>query len=154
MSSTESRVALIELEIPIAARRDRVWDALVSDAHAWWREDFYVGSSVKRIVFDARIGGHLYEDWGQGSGVIWGTVIALDRGRSFDLVTHSSLAWGGPRTSMLRVDLLEDGDRTLLKLTDSVHGRIDERGADALREGWRLLLGEGLKPFVESGPQP
>ena len=145
----DARIALIALEIEIDAPRERVWKALVKETGSWWRKDFYVRASARAIVFEDRIGGRLYEDWGVGSGVVWGTVIAFDRGESFDLVMHSSLAWGGPRTSMLRIELSDRGKATTLKLTDSIHGRIDESGAASVREGWMMLFAEGLKPFVE-----
>lgn len=145
----DARIALVALEIEIDAPRERVWSALVKETSLWWRKDFYVQASARGMVFEDHIGGRLYEDWGEGSGVVWGTVIALDRGRSFDLVTQSALAWGGPRTSMLRVELADRGTRTTLKLTDSIHGRVDESGASSLHEGWTLLFAEGLKPFVE-----
>lgn len=145
----DARIAFVALEIEIDAPRERVWKALVAETGLWWRKDFYVQASARGMVFEDRIGGRLFEDWGEGSGVVWGTVFAFDRGRSFDLVTQSSLAFGGPRTSMLRVELSDRGQRTTLKLTDSIQGRIDDDGANSLHEGWTLLFAEGLKPYVE-----
>lgn len=146
----EARVALIEIEISIAAPREKVWRALTEETGAWWRKDFYVGPAPKGMVFEPRVGGRLFEDWGDGAGVLWGTVFAFDPGRSFDLITHSSAAWGGPRTSMLHVELRNQDKGTLLKVSDAVQGRIDETSAASLHEGWSLLFGEGLRPYVEA----
>jgi uncharacterized protein YndB with AHSA1/START domain len=146
----EARVALIELAVSIAAPREKVWRALIEDTSRWWSKDFYVRDTAKGMVFEARVGGRLFEDWGEGAGVLWGTVFAFDPGRSFDLITHSSAAWGGPRTSMLHVELEDRDEGTLLKMSDSVQGRVDDASAASLHAGWTMLFGDGLKPFVET----
>ena len=143
-----ARVARAELEIEIAATPARVWRAIVEDTRLWWREDFYVGAPGS-MRFEPRLGGRLFEDWGDGAGVVWYTVIALDPGRSIDLSGHLTAAFGGPATSLLRIEVVERGRASLLRISDSVHGRIDDDKAAGLEQGWRLLFAEGLKPFVE-----
>jgi uncharacterized protein YndB with AHSA1/START domain len=142
----------IDLEFPIAAARERVWQALVAETGRWWRQDFYMGSPVQPMVFEARPGGRLYEDWGHGGGLLWYTVLALEPPAALDMVGHLTPAFGGPASSMLRLCLKETGATTVLQLSDSVFGRVSEDSAARLREGWQLLFGEGLKPFVEHGP--
>lgn len=142
----------IDLEFPIAAPRERVWQALVAETGQWWRQDFYMGSPVQPMVFEARPGGRLYEDWGQGGGLLWYTVLALEPPAALDMVGHLTPAFGGPASSMLRLCLKDTGAMTLLQLSDSVFGRVSEDSAARLREGWQLLFGEGFKPYVEHGP--
>lgn len=142
----------IDLEFPIAAPRERVWQALVAEMGQWWRQDFYMGSPVQPMVFEARPGGRLYEDWGNGGGLLWYTVLALEPPGALDMVGHLTPAFGGPASSMLRLCLKDTGATTLLQLSDSVFGRVSEDSAARLREGWQLLFGEGLTPYVEHGP--
>lgn len=142
----------IDLEFPIAAPRERVWQALVVETGRWWRKDFYMGHPVQPIVFEARPGGRLYEDWGQGGGLLWYTVLAIEPPSALDLVGHLTPAFGGPASSMLRLCLKEaSATSTVLQLSDSVFGRVGDESAARLREGWQLLFGEGLKPYVEHG---
>jgi uncharacterized protein YndB with AHSA1/START domain len=141
----------LDLEFPIAAPRERVWQALVAETGRWWRKDFYMGNAVQPIVFEARPGGRLYEDWGQGAGLLWYSVLCIEPPSSLDLVGHLTPAFGGPATSMLHLALKDTGAHTVLQLSDSVFGRVSEDSAARLREGWQLLYGEGFKPYVEHG---
>ncbi len=141
----------IELEFPIAVPRERLWRALVEETGRWWRKDFYIGPAVQPILFEARPGGRLYEDWGQGAGLLWYTVLAMDPPGTLDLVGHLTPAFGGPATSMLHLGLKGSGGASLLQVCDSVFGRVSEDSASRLREGWQLLFGEGLKPYLEHG---
>jgi len=147
----DARVALIELEIQIAAPRPRVWQAIVDETSLWWRKDFYVGKKPKGMVFEPQVGGRMFEDWGGGAGVLWGTIFAIAPEHSFDLRGEISPAFGGPRTWQLHAELKEKSRGTLVALTNSVIGKIDEEGAQSLRDGWEMLFGDsGLKGFVES----
>ena len=38
---------------------------------------------------------------------------------------------------------------TLLRVSEQAFGRVDEKLRQELRDGWMLLLGEGLKGYVE-----
>jgi uncharacterized protein YndB with AHSA1/START domain len=70
-------VRVIELEIPIEAPIERVWKALVAETAKWWRRDFYTSNEAKRFVIEPVLGGRMYEDWGDGAGVVWATVNAV-----------------------------------------------------------------------------
>lgn len=147
----DAKVAISELEIAIAAPRSRVWRALVDETSLWWRKDFYVGKHPKGMFFEARVGGRMYEDWGDGAGVLWATVFAIAPETSFDLRGEISPAFGGPRTWQLHADLKDKGRGTVLQLTSSILGKIDAEGADTVRDGWEMLFGgSGLKAFCES----
>lgn len=141
----------IELEFTVNTPRERLWRALVEETGRWWRKDFYMGNAVQPIVFEPRPGGRLYEDWGNGGGLLWYTVLAIEPPSALDLVGHLTSAFGGPASSMLRLCLKENGAATVLQLSDSVFGRVNDDSAARLRQGWQLLFGEGLKPYVERG---
>ncbi|XXF77794.1 hypothetical protein P2318_32805 [Myxococcaceae bacterium GXIMD 01537] len=147
--SSELGLVRIDLEFTLSAPRERCWQALVGEVGQWWRQDFYMGHAVQPIVFEARPGGRLYEDWGNGAGLLWYTVLALEPPNALDLVGHLAPAFGGPATSMLRLSFKEVEGTTVLQLSDSVFGRVSEDSATRLRQGWQLLFGEGFKPHVE-----
>ncbi|MBK7876943.1 MAG: SRPBCC domain-containing protein [Planctomycetes bacterium] len=147
----DAKIAIVELDLVVAAPRKRVWKALVDETSLWWRKDFYIGKRPKGMVFEPRVGGRMYEDWGDGAGVLWATVFGIAHETSFDLRGEISPAFGGPRTWQLHCELKDHPKGTLVKLVDASMGKIDAEGAQAVRDGWEMLFGEGgLKGFVES----
>lgn len=151
-ATNELRTAEILLEVRIHAPRQRVWDALVGDLSPWWHPAFFTNQEKGRAFrLDERLGGHLFEDWGEGQGLVWGTVIGIDRGALLQLVGDSSKEWGGPSRAFHTYRLREDGADTLLRF-ESVHfGRVSEAAASSMESGWRFLFGRCLKQYVETG---
>jgi DNA-binding transcriptional ArsR family regulator/uncharacterized protein YndB with AHSA1/START domain len=144
-----ARTDQVELEIPIAAPPERVWHALCRDIQGWWPQSYLVGSAVRGLHLEPRVGGRLYEDWGDGAGVLWYTVVAVDAPRSMHLSGTLFPAFGGPALSFLSLTLEPRGPRTLLKLSDAVLGRVGPDSGRERTEGWRDLFEGGLKRFVE-----
>ena len=57
---------------------------------------------------------------------------------------------GGPTQSLLRIELREQGDVTVLSLTDAVVGNVGANSANSLDAGWRAIFDDGLRAFVEA----
>ncbi len=147
----ETRAIQIELEIPIEASRERVWDALTNEVNDWWLPDFRVSGKPERVVFEPRVGGGLYEDAGNGAGLLWFTVVSLKPQESMHLVGQICPPFGGPATAMLYLVLEERGSETLLKITNALVGHVSDDAVDSIESGWRYLYEQGLKKFVEEG---
>ena len=155
MANGQSEVAAaqVELEIPIDAPRERVWRGLVDEIGLWWRRDFFVGKSVREFILEPRPGGRVYEDWGDGRGMLWYTVISIDQPAALQLAGHllPGACGGSFGTTLLSIELEEGrGGSTLLKLSDSVVGRLGPELTGNLTEGWQLLIRDALKPHVEN----
>lgn len=73
----EGRLVRIENEIAIAAPPERVFAAMSTEQGKWYPYT-YGGDRVRAIVFEERVGGSVYEDWGDGAGHWYGTVIHFD----------------------------------------------------------------------------
>ena len=148
-------VVRIELEFPIAAAPQRVWDALVKETGKWWPRDFYSDARAINMVCEPRLGGRLYEDWGgggEGRGRTWYTIQTFDPPRVLEMAGHLYPAYGGPSVTLVRIELVAEGGGeagTRLKLSDAVVGRADEGTKRSLEEGWRALVGVGLKENFE-----
>lgn len=82
-------------------------------------KDFYATESPKRIAFEAKPGGRLYEDAGDGNGLVWYHVIALDAPNSVSLSGFIAPPFGC--------------------LGDS----------SATEKGWRMLFKGGFKAWIE-----
>lgn len=142
------RAVTHRLTLEIAKPHAAVWKAFTGDIHSWWPKDFYATESAKRIVFEVKPGGRLYEDAGDGNGLVWYHVIALDAPNSVSLSGFIAPPFGGPATSLLRVTFSAQGkSATVMEVTDSTFGCLGD--PNATEEGWRMLFEGGFKAWVE-----
>lgn len=143
-------VVEVELEIPIKAKPGKVWKALVSETSSWWHKDFYTSPAAKGFIIEPKLGGRVYEDWGDGSGQIWYSVVGVDPQRSLSLQGHLTSAFGGPAHTLLRIELEAVGATTVLRVSDTIFGRVTDEKLAQTREGWKMLFDGGLRAHVES----
>lgn len=145
----------IVVEVVINAPREKVWQAITADTSSWWPRDFYVDPDAKSFHIEPRIGGHMFEDWGDGEGAIWATVTLVKKNEKLRLSSEVWPEYGGPARTIQCYDLSDaDGGFTRLRFTDTMYGRILESSMASLNEGWNYLMGRALKEFVEQGKQP
>ena len=151
MSATmqDARTATYELEIPIAAPRERVWKALTEEPNAWWLPEFHMVGADSRVRLEPRAGGHLIEEREGGGSLVWYTVQMCTPGEALHMCGHVFPQWGGPSTNFFSLLLEESGDGTLLRVQDAHLGRFADGYVDELRQGWNALLGDGLRAYVE-----
>ena len=141
----------IDLDIEILSTREHVWTALVEKIDRWWPKGFYALENTEKFTFEPRLGGRMYEDAGNGAGILWYTVVGFDPPSNMSLAGHLVPPFAGPATTFLRLHLSQTGFRkTTLKITDSVFGVVGESAADSMRDGWKEVFDGGLKTYVES----
>jgi uncharacterized protein YndB with AHSA1/START domain len=145
-----SGVRVVELEISIEASIERVWRALVQETGHWWRRDFFTDPNAQNFIIEPQLGGKMFEDWGNGEGLVWATVVGIKAPVMLELAGVSSPAWGGPNTHFHSFKLETRGSATVLRFTDAMHGRADDALAASLSEGWDLLLKEAFKSYCEA----
>jgi hypothetical protein len=149
-SNEQTGVVDVALEWPIAASVQSVWNALFDSPENWWPKEHRAGVDGTTMVFEQRIGGQLREERPDGAGLVWYSVIALEPQRSVDLAGHLATRYGGPASSMLHLEVVPgsaDGT-SVLKLTDSVFGRIGSNMRVSLNSGWQAIVGEGLVKHI------
>jgi len=146
----------VALEWPVAASVQRVWQALFQHPETWWPAAHRAAGAGAVMTFERRLGGRLREESPDGSGIVWYEVIALDAQRSVDLAGHLATRYGGPASSLLHIEIAPGGSdgTSILKLTDSVFGRIGPDLRASLTSGWRAIIGEGLIAHVEKSDGP
>ena len=136
----------LEQEIRIAAPRARVFDALLRDANSWWGYRMAKdGKSTIRV--EATLGGKFYEDFGDGQGALWGTVVYFKAPEILRL--SGPLGMDTAVNSTYTYELMEAGGETTLKLLHQASGFIDPKWGEAHGKGWNELLGRFLKGWVE-----
>jgi DNA-binding transcriptional ArsR family regulator/uncharacterized protein YndB with AHSA1/START domain len=143
-------VAQIELEIPLKARPARVWEALVRETSDWWSKDFHTSPATKGFVIEPRLGGHAYEDCGNGAGQIWYSVIGVHPPESLMMLGLLTPAFGGPAQTILQLTLKDAGKNTILQLSDTIFGKVGDDKLSQTREGWMMLFDAGLRTLIES----
>jgi len=138
----------VELQIRIAAPQGRVWKALVSEVTKWWPKDFYASGDAKRFVIEARLGGRVYEDAGNGQGLVWYSVLGVEKPNFLLLAGFLAPPFAGPATSLLRLALSAPSKtETLLEITDAAFGCVADCNT---AEGWGQIFDQGLRAYVES----
>lgn len=140
----------VEQEVTIQGTPARVFDALTKEVSAWWgMPHMYSEKSARDIVLEPRVGGRLYEDWGDGEGVLYATVSIARRPEWIRL--SGPIGIGGAVAGVVDIKLSPRGQETVVRLSHRVVGEVTEETESSYDQGWKSLLRERLKPYVERG---
>ena len=145
---SEPAVMHIEQEIRIGAPPSRVFCALTEEVGRWWGGGYRLQDERSAVRIDLRVGGHMYETSGERS-ASWGMVTAVEPDRELELTGRMGM--GGAVLGVIRYTLEPDGEGTLLRLSHRASGEIDEKTESDYDTGWKYLLGDLLKSYVEEG---
>lgn len=141
-----------KLTLRLARPQAEVWRAFTAEVGDWWPADFYATPAPHRMILEAKVGGRLFEDNGQGNGLLWYQVIALEAPKSILLSGVLAPPFGGPATSILRISFEPDGkNATSMEMTDSVFGIVGD--PETTMDGWRALFEGGFKAHLEKKPK-
>ncbi|MCW5875665.1 MAG: hypothetical protein KIS85_02170 [Anaerolineales bacterium] len=137
----------VEGEIKIQAPPEAVFVALTTGLDAWWP---FRTKPEARIVYDARPGGYIYEDWGQGNYTLYAQIVQYEPPRS-----SISIGPGGIGVSAFtsrNIDLVEpDGEGgSLYKKTLLFWGHLSKASIDMYTSGSERL-NQILREYLETG---
>jgi len=139
------RVIELENELRFRATPERVYRALTTETLSWFPAT-YGEARVQGIVFEPRIGGAVYEDWGDGRGHLYGHLVEFDP--PFHWMTRGRLHAGTILDTTY--DLEADGDFTILRTSKTAIGPMTDDEAAGIRKYGDLALFEGaLRAAVE-----
>ena len=147
-------VCEVALEVEIAAPPERVWKAFTEEIAAWWPTAFYTSPDPKGFVFEEKLGGRVYEDRGDGQGLVWYQVTELSKPERIRLSGDLTPEFGGPARLQTRIDFVPSGEGTRFRLLDTLFGRLGANLEQNVAEGWKLLFEGCFKPWVEEGKHP
>ncbi len=85
----------------------------------------------------------------ENGGSMWYNVLNINPKNSIQFVGNLAPEFGGPATTFLKLSLKEDGDNTILTVTDTLFGALQSGTDTQLEQGWKLLFEEGLKTYLE-----
>jgi len=146
----------VRTSIVVEAPVERAFRVFTDDIGSWWRPDHHIlEAELAEMVFESRVGGHVYDRGVDGSECRWARVLAYEPPNrvvfSWDINTQWQLETDLEKTSEVEVRFLPEGpDRTRVELEHrhlERHGHGWEQMRDAVGspDGW----GEGLGEFAK-----
>ena len=146
------KVLRIENEMRFEAKPERVFRALTDpDEVLRWFPYTYGEERVKRVVLEPRVGGAQYEDWGDGAGHFYGTVLEWDPPRRY--AVHSRLHAGTIMDTTTTVEPTDSG--SVLRSSRVIVGPITDEQERGIRfHGDLARFEDAIRAVVEDGAQP
>ena len=154
--STQATDTAVRTEVVVEAPIERAFSVFTEGIGSWWRPDHHIlEGELAEMVFEPRVGGHVFDRGADGSECRWARVLAYEPPKrvviSWDINTQWQLETDHERTSEVEVRFVPEGaNRTRVTLE---HRNLDRHGEgwegmrDAVGspEGWS----EGLRGFAE-----
>ena len=154
--TTQATDTAVRTEVVVEAPVERAFSVFTEGIGSWWRPDHHLlEGELAEMVFEPRVGGHVFDRGADGSECRWARVLVYEPPRrvviSWDINTQWQLETDHERTSEVEVRFVPEGaDRTRVTLE---HRNLDRHGEgwegmrDAVGspEGWS----EGLRGFAE-----
>ncbi|WP_164668834.1 helix-turn-helix domain-containing protein [Virgibacillus doumboii] len=146
MSETLARESFrIEQEVSIQASAEDVFAAITKNIDAWWSERLFKDSYME---LDPSLGGSFIEKGSNGKVALWGTITYIVP--NTEVWLDGVLGMQGPINSFYKYKLEENGGLTKLMLSHAVSGPVEPEWEEQYREGWKNLLTNKLKQYLES----
>jgi uncharacterized protein YndB with AHSA1/START domain len=123
----------IVVEAPI----ERAFEVFTADIGSWWPSDHHIlEGELAEMVFEPRVGGHVYDRGVDGSECRWARVLAYEPPElvtfSWDIDPRWQIQTDPARTSEVEVRFIAEGPgSTRVELT---HRHLDRHG-----EGWEAV---------------
>jgi uncharacterized protein YndB with AHSA1/START domain len=154
--TTKTADTSVRTSIVVEAPVDRAFSVFTQDIGSWWPPEHHIlQGELKEMVFEPRVGGHVYDRGVDGSECHWAHVLAYDPPDRFVISWDISLQWqietDPAKTSEVEVRFVSEGpNQTRVELE---HRHIDRPGegweqmrdAVASPDGWSV----GLRRFAE-----
>ena len=141
--STTSDATAVRSSVVVEAPIDRAFSVFTEGIGTWWDKDHHIlEGELAEMVFEPRVGGHVYDRGTDGSECRWARVLAFDPPDSFVISWDINLQWkletDPSKTSEIEVRFTAEGpSRTRVDLE---HRHLERHG-----DGW-----EGMRDAVGS----
>jgi uncharacterized protein YndB with AHSA1/START domain len=133
----DSQTASVRSSIVVDAPIDRAFTVFTADIGSWWPPEHHIlQSQLAEMVFEPRVGGHVYDRGADGSECRWARVLVYEPPDRVVISWDISLQWeietDQNKTSEVEVRfVVEAPGRTRVELE---HRNIDRHG-----EGWEQM---------------
>jgi uncharacterized protein YndB with AHSA1/START domain len=150
--NTQAADTSVRTEVVVDAPIERAFQVFTEEMPSWWHPDHHL-IDAEDMVFEPRVGGHIYDRAADGSECRWARVLAYEPPSrlvfSWDISTEWKLETDLDKTSEVEVRFTDEGEgRTRVVLEHrnlERHGEGWERMRDAVgsEDGWP----DGLRRF-------
>jgi len=137
----------IEQDIVINAPLEHVYDVLTQDMSLWWK-DPYIQREGGTVRLEPHVGGRMFEDWGEGKGVLLCTVTRVEPPYELRLVGTMGIRGLVAGDIVFRLQA-EDETRTRFQLSHRAMGEIDDEVRSSYALGWQVLLDQYMRDLAE-----
>jgi uncharacterized protein YndB with AHSA1/START domain len=140
---TSEKPASVVRELSVSWKPDEAYRRFVDEFSNWWPTKTHSigGPRIKRLVFETKVGGRIYEEHIDGRQFQWGKVLELDPPRRVRFTFHPSRPEKTGQTIELRFHPEGSGTRVELIATGWENwGKGAERARRGYRIGWGIVL--------------
>jgi uncharacterized protein YndB with AHSA1/START domain len=134
---TDTTGTVVRHSVMVEASLDKAFSVFTDDIGSWWPPEHHLGQ-VAEMVFEPRVGGHIFDRMSDGSETHWARVLAYEPPTrlvfSWDVSPTWQLEADPGRTSEVEVRFTAEGPNTTR--VDLEHRHLDRHG-----EGWEQLRG-------------
>ena len=139
------RTVRIETELRFEAGAERVFDAITKETLEWFPQTFGE-DRVQGVVVEPRVGGAVYENWGDGAGYLYGLVTVYDPPQRY--ATRGHLDAGTILDTDFRIT--QENDASLLQMSKVIVGPLTEEEAGLfLKYGDIAHFEDALRSWIE-----
>lgn len=137
----------IRRSIAVPWNQQAAFERFTSDFGKWWpRYSHSIGGRrIKRLVFECRVGGLIYEEHYDGTRMLWGKVTAFDSPKRVAFTFHPSQQESDAQ--LIEVQFQPDGSGTRVELISSGWEKMGKRAQRAYG-AYRLNWGAALDRFA------
>jgi uncharacterized protein YndB with AHSA1/START domain len=135
--STQATDTAVRTSITVEAPADKTFSMFTEGMGTWWPPDHHIlEGELAEMVFEPRVGGHIYDRGVDGNECHWARVLAYEPPHrvvfSWDISPQWKLETDPARTSEVEVRFTaESADRT--------HVELEHRNLDRHGEGWEQM---------------
>jgi uncharacterized protein YndB with AHSA1/START domain len=135
--SVQAQDTAVRASVEVQAPVERAFQVFTDDIGSWWNPDHHIlQAQLAEMVFEPRVGGHVYDRGVDGSECRWARVLAYEPPTrvviSWDINLQWQLETDPEKTSEIEVRFIEQGPgRTRVELE---HRNLDRHG-----EGWEQM---------------
>jgi len=136
---SEAAATAVECSVLVNAPIERAFEVFTADIGSWWPPDHHIlQAELAAMVFEPRVGGHVYDRGTDGTECRWATVLAYEPPRRLVVSWNISLSWqleADPnKVSEVEVSFSEEGAQHTRVVLE--HRHLDRHG-----EGWEQMRG-------------
>jgi uncharacterized protein YndB with AHSA1/START domain len=133
----------VRSSVEVDATIERAFEVFTDDIGSWWNADHHIlQAELAEMVFEPRVGGHVYDRGVDGSECRWARVLAYEPPHRFVISWDVSAQW------QLETDPAKASEvevRFIALGPDSTRVELEHRNLERHGEGW-----EGMRDAVAS----